>query len=142
MAARWHRDIAPGGWFACPDNLTLDGAGRLWVATDQGGGWAESSGAADGLWGLHTEAPRRGLGAMFFRAPVGAEVAGPYFTPDGESLFLGVQHPAKDGAKSYAGFERESRFEDAATRWPDFDPALPPRPSILAITRQGGGRIG
>lgn len=142
VAASWHPDIAPGGWFACPDNLTLDGAGRLWAATDQGGGWAESSGAADGLWALHTEAPRRGLGAMFFRAPVGAEVAGPCFTPDGESLFLSVQHPAKDGAKSYAGFARASRFEDAATRWPDFDPDLPPRPSILAITRTGGGRIG
>ncbi|MDA1356048.1 MAG: PhoX family phosphatase [Proteobacteria bacterium] len=141
-AARWHGDIAPGGWFSCPDNLTLDSAGRLWVATDQGGGWAVLSGSADGLWALHTQHPRRGLGAMFFRAPVGAEVAGPCFTPDGESLFLSVQHPAKDGAKNYAGFERESRFADAATHWPDFDPAMPPRPSVLAITRQGGGRIG
>jgi secreted PhoX family phosphatase len=67
---------------------------------------------------------------MFFRAPVGAEVAGPCFTPDGESLFLSVQHPAKDGAKSYAGFERASSFEDAATHWPDFDPALPPGASV------------
>ena len=79
---------------------------------------------------------------MFFRAPVGAEVAGPGFTPDGQSLFLSVQHPAKDGGKSYAGFERESRFEVAATHWPEFDPAGPLRPSILVITRQGGGRIG
>ncbi len=142
VAAAWHPDIAPGGWFACPDNLAVDPSGRLWVATDQGRGWAKSSGAADGLWALETEAPRRGLGAMLFRAPVGAEVAGPCFTPDGESLFLSVQHPARDGAKSYPGFERNSHFEDAATRWPDFDPALPPRPSVLAITRRGGGRIG
>ena len=142
VAAHWHPDSAAGGWFACPDNLALDGAGRLWVATDQGGSWAKSSGSADGLWALHAEAPRRGLAAMFFRAPVGAEVAGPCFTPDGESLFLNVQHPATDGVQDYAGFGRKSRFEDAATRWPDFDLALPPRPSIVAITRQGGGRIG
>ena len=45
-AARWHRDIAPGGWFACPDNLALVSTGCLWVATDQGGGWVASSGSA------------------------------------------------------------------------------------------------
>jgi secreted PhoX family phosphatase len=141
-AASWHPDTPPNGWFAGPDNLAVDPAGRLWVATDQGRGWAATSGSADGLWALETAGPRRGLAAMLFRAPVGAEVAGPCFTPDGESLFLSVQHPAADGTENYPGFERNSTFEDPATRWPDFDPALPPRPAVLAITRDGGGRIG
>jgi len=33
-------------------------------------------------------------------------------------------------------------FEAPATRWPDFDPAMPPRPAVLTITRRGGGRVG
>ncbi|MBT6441464.1 MAG: DUF839 domain-containing protein, partial [Alphaproteobacteria bacterium] len=79
---------------------------------------------------------------MFFRTPVGAELCGPCFTPDDKTLFVAVQHPGADGTKNYAGFARRSTFEDPATRWPDFSPAMPPRPSIVVITRNGGGRIG
>ncbi len=79
---------------------------------------------------------------MFFRAPVGAEVCGPAFTPDDETLFLSVQHPATDGTMHYKGFERESTFEDPATRWPDFNEKMPPRPSVVVITKKGGGKIG
>jgi secreted PhoX family phosphatase len=79
---------------------------------------------------------------MFFRGPVGGEICGPCFTPDGETLFVAVQHPAIDGAKKYKPFGRHSTFADPATRWPDFDPRIPPRPSIVVITKKGGGKIG
>jgi len=46
-----------------------------------------------------------------------------------------VQHPAADGVKG-------STYETPATRWPDFKPGTPPRPSVVAITRQDGGEIG
>jgi secreted PhoX family phosphatase len=72
---------------------------------------------------------------------VGGEMCGPYFTDDGETLFVAVQHPGTDGTKNLAGFERNSTFEDPATRWPDFDPAMPPRPAVVVITKQGGGKI-
>ena len=140
--ARWHPDISPDGWFACPDNSAVDHAGRLWVTTDQGGNWYRSSASADGIWAVETEGTLRGLAKMFFRVPVGAEMCGPCFTPDDETLFVAVQHPATDGAKHFRGFERDSTYEDPATRWPDFDPSMPPRPAIVAITRRGGGRIG
>ncbi len=72
---------------------------------------------------------------------MGAELCGPCFTPDGTSLFLAVQHPATDGVKDWKPFSRESTFEDPATRWPDFKPNMPPRPSVVAIRKKGGGKI-
>jgi secreted PhoX family phosphatase len=74
--------------------------------------------------------------------PVGAEMCGPCFTPDGKTLFVAVQHPGTDGTKDFPGFERSSTYEDPATRWPDFRDDLPPRPSVVAITRDDGGVIG
>jgi secreted PhoX family phosphatase len=94
------------------------------------------------VWSLETEGPLRGTGKHFFRCPVGAEMCGPCFTPDDRTLFVAVQHPATDGTKDYAPFGRSSTYEDPATRWPDFRPDMPPRPSVVAITKQDGGIIG
>jgi secreted PhoX family phosphatase len=77
----------------------------------------------------------------FFRCPAGAELCGPVFTPDDETLFVSIQHPADDG-KDWPAFGRNSTFEDPSTRWPDFEAGMPPRPSVVAITRRGGGKIG
>ena len=142
VAALWNPATSANGWFACPDNCAVDPDGRLWVATDQGSHWSKASGSADGLWALETEAGGRGTGKMFFRVPVGAELCGPRFTPDGKTLFVAVQHPATDGSKDYPAFARVSTFEDPATRWPDFDPKMPPRPSVVVITKQDGDAIG
>jgi secreted PhoX family phosphatase len=57
-------------------------------------------------------------------------------TPDMTTMFVAIQHPGESAdAKVLATFENPS------TRWPDFKPDMPPRPSIVAITRRGGGRI-
>ena len=140
VGAEWHPETSANGWFGSPDNCAIDADGRLWISTDQGSGWGKT-GKSDGLYALETEGEQRGLSRLFFRCPVGGELCGPYFTDDSETLFLAVQHPGTDGTKNYAGFERNSTFEDPATRWPDFDPAMPPRPSVLVVTKQGGGKI-
>ncbi len=141
VKASWHRDTTKDGWFGSPDNCAVDAKGRLWVATDQGSAWART-GKADGLYAMETKNGLSGLSKMFFRVPVGAELCGPRFTPDLETLFLSVQHPASDGVRHYAGFNRNSTFADPATRWPDFDDKMPPRPSVVMITKKGGGQIG
>lgn len=141
VGAMWNPATSDNGWFASPDNCAVDHRGRLWVTTDQGSGWAKS-GTADGVWALATEGEARGTGRMFFRVPVGAEMCGPVFTPDDETLFVAVQHPGADGARHYEPFGRESTFDDPVTRWPDFEDGMPPRPSVVVITRHGGGVIG
>ncbi|WP_374446137.1 PhoX family phosphatase [Stella sp.] len=119
----------PEDWLSCPDNLVFDAAGRLWIATDSG----LAAGAADGLYLATTEGPERGRVRRLYRAPIGAEVTGPAFTPDGRTLFLSVQHP---------GASRGSHFARPSTRWPDFAEGVPPRPSVVAITRDDGGPVG
>lgn len=140
VGAEWNPETSENGWFGSPDNCAFDAEGRLWVSTDQGSGWGKT-GKSDGLYGVETEGELRGHSKLFFRCPVGGELCGPYFTPDNETLFLAVQHPGTDGTKALKGFERASTFEDPATRWPDFDPKMPPRPSVVVVTRQGGGKI-
>jgi secreted PhoX family phosphatase len=139
IGALWNPETSDNGWFACPDNAAVDAKGRLWIATDQGEPWP--TGRADGLYALETEGARRRTAKLFFRCPVGAEMCGPCFTPDQETLFVAVQHPGADATDRYKGFERASTFADPATRWPDFDPNMPPRPSVLAIRKVGGGKI-
>ncbi|MCG8593619.1 MAG: PhoX family phosphatase [Kiloniellales bacterium] len=140
VGATWNPKTSEHGWFAAPDNCTFDSLGRLWISTDQGSAWS-LSGTADGLFGIETEGETRAYSKMFFRVPVGAELCGPIFTPDDRSLFLAVQHPASDGTKEFPGFERRSTFDDAATRWPDFKDDMPPRPSVVVVTKDDGGPI-
>jgi secreted PhoX family phosphatase len=141
VGASYHPETSANGWFASPDNCAIDHRGNLWVSTDQGGNWYRT-GTADGIWAVETEGELRGLSRMFFRVPVGAELCGPLFTPDDTTLFLAVQHPAADGTKYYAGFARASTYDDPATRWPDFQPDMPPRPAVVVITKADGGVIG
>lgn len=138
VGASFSTDTTANGWFGMPDNCAVDSDGRLWVSTD--GNNPSATGRTDGLWAVDTEGEARATSKLFFRVPVGAEMCGPVFTDDGETLFLAVQHPG-DGGDDWEGFGRPSYYEDLSTRWPDFDPAMPVRPSVVVVTRQGGGKI-
>lgn len=138
VGATFSTDTTVNGWFGMPDNCAVDSDGRLWVSTD--GNNPSATGRTDGLWAVDTEGEARATSKLFFRVPVGAEMCGPVFTGNGETLFLAVQHPG-DGGDDWEGFGRPSYYEDLSTRWPDFDPALPVRPSVVVVTKQGGGKI-
>ena len=130
VGARYHRATSDNGWLSCPDNCTFDAKGRIWIATD---GAPTAAGVADGLYGADTAGYGRGLTRCFFQAPTGAEVCGPILTPDDKAIFLAVQHPGEDAG---------STFERPSTRWPDFKDGVPPRPSVIVITKKDGGTIG
>ena len=135
--ASFSSETTRNGWFGMPDNLAVDNQGRVWIATD--GNSAVKTGRSDGIWALETEGPGRGTAKHFFRVPIGAEMCGPFFTPDDETFFVAVQHPGEaddDDPKA-----EPATFEKPTTRWPDFKDDMPPRPSIVVITKQGGGKI-
>lgn len=123
----YNPETQPGSWLATPDNCTFDKTGNIWVTSDG----AEHFGVADGVWLMATEGPKRALPQRFLRAPIGAEVCGPCFSPDQTTLFCAIQHPGND-----------SNFDKPDTRWPDYSDELPPRPSLIAITRQDGKAFG
>lgn len=129
--ARYLAPVSDQGWLACPDNVAFDARGRIWISTD---GQYEAIGRNEGLYAADTEGPGRGSTRLFFTSPVGSEITGPYFTPDGKTLFISIQHPGED--------PDESSYDHPSTRWPDFSSDMPPRPSVVAITKEDGGFIG
>jgi secreted PhoX family phosphatase len=138
VGATFHASTTRNGWFGMPDNCAVDHRGQLWIATDGNSG--SRTGRTDGVWAMETEGSRRGASKLFFRCPAGAELCGPEFTPDDETLFVAIQHPGE--ADDEDPKAQPATFENPATRWPDFRDGMPPRPSVLAITRKGGGKIG
>jgi secreted PhoX family phosphatase len=114
----------------CPDNLTVDGAGRLWVATDgQAGAFRspDGSGPNDGLFCVELDGPFRGRTRQFLSGPLEAEITGPVFSPGDRALFVSIQHPGAGGT-----------IDAPTSRWPDGTP----RPAVVVVTRDDGGPVG
>lgn len=127
--ARYHPQVSENGWLSSPDNIAFDNKGRLWIATDGLSGM----GLADGAYVSDTQGPYRALTRHFYRTPIGAELCGPELNGDGSAYFAAVQHP---------GATKNSTFDNPSTRWPDFQPGMPPRPSVQVIVKRGGGEVG
>jgi uncharacterized protein len=116
-------DLSPIG---SPDNVGFDRAGNLWVVTDG----TQPQATNDGAWVCPTVGPNRGRLQQFMSAPVGAEVCGCCFSPDGETLFLSIQHPGEGGT-----------VLEPKSHWPD-GPGTQPRASVIAVRKEGGGVVG
>ena len=115
--------------FSCPDNLAFDLSGNLWLTSDMSGSVMNK---ADGPYMPFKNnslfvIPRYGKDAgkviRVASAPRDAELTGPWFAPDGKTLFLSVQHPG----------EQTTDLNNPTSRWP-FDEDEVPKPSVVAIT--------
>lgn len=133
--AMYHPATSANGWFTDPDNLSVDPAGRLWVATDG----PPPEGIADALFVMDTEGPGRALPRLFYVAPIGSECCSPTFTPDGQTVFISIQHP---GELRLADDEDATSIEDAGTLWPDFVAGMPARPSLIVLSRDDNRTVG
>ena len=110
---------------SCPDNVTFDSAGNLWIATD-----GNALGSNDGLFATAIEGSERGHLKQFLTVPYGAETCGPFITGDDRSVFVAVQHP---------GEITGATLDKPASTWPDGDFA---KPAVVVTWRLDGGPIG
>lgn len=120
-----------GNKLSNPDNFAFDNHGRIWICTD---GQESAIGVNDGLYVSQTAGDKKAQPQLFFTSPVGAEITGPEFTPDGKTLFLSIQHPGE-------GYKKSS-YHRPSTRWPNFEEGKPPLPTVITITKKDGGEIG
>ncbi|MCB4820381.1 PhoX family protein [Roseicella aerolata] len=130
--ARYGRAGLPPGsaWPENPDTVTVDARGRAWIGTDRGGRVGPQ---AEGLYVCDLDGPGRGVPLPIYGAPRAASIGGAALTPDGEVLFTAVRHP---------GAEPGTSFERPATRWPEFQPGVPPRTTLIGLVRGAGGPVG
>jgi len=122
-----------GAWLVSPCALACDGGGRLWIGTGAGAEGQMKAGLADAIYACDTEGPGRGLLRRFYAAPRGATIGGLAFTPGQQSLLAAVRRP---------GFAAGASFANPGTRWPEATGPLPPRSTVVALSRSSGGPVG
>ena len=143
-----------------PDGLWFSGRGVCWIQTDDGaytdvtncmllaalpgtvgdGGTrtvtnTDSTGATKQVTTRVGAVPGARL-RRFLVGPKDCEITGITETPDGQTIFVNIQHPGEDTPPAQIG--NPSAF---TSHWPDGGLARP-RSAVLAITKNGGGVVG
>ncbi|GII42092.1 PhoX family protein [Planotetraspora phitsanulokensis] len=112
---------------SCPDNVTFDAQGNLWISTD-----GNALKKNDGLFAMPVAGSERGRVRQFLTVPFGAETCGPLITADQLSVFVAVQHPGEiTGATP----------DNPSSHWPDGGSSQP-RPSVAVAWHKQGKKIG
>lgn len=128
--------LSSGAQFACPDGLSFDKKGRLWIQTDVSDHELNRGKMASfGNNQMLVADPLTGHVKRFLVGPVGQEITGFTCTPDQRTIFVNIQHP---GATTSAWGFAAGRY---ASNWPD-GPGAVPRSATIAISRVDGGFIG
>jgi secreted PhoX family phosphatase len=127
-----------GDIYACPDGITFDKQGVLWIQTD-----------AHATQMYKGELARIGNNQMlacdtatgetrrFLTGPTNCEVTGVALTPDSTTMFVSIQHPG----------ETPSDRSDPAnpshySNWPDYARNGRPRSALVVIRKIDGGVVG
>jgi secreted PhoX family phosphatase len=134
-------NVKGGVAFACPDGLSFDRRGVLWIQTD-----SSAKSMASGDWAnignnqMLAADPGTGEVRRFLTAPPGAEVTAMTMTPDGRHMFVNIQHPGE------APQDHPPRNDPADPKkhsaWPDGPSGGRPRAATIVIRRADGGPVG
>ena len=147
-----------GLWFARPQNPSGVGRPLLWIQTDDGAFTDRTNcmmlaalpgrvgdGAARTITNTNgttaTQATFVGAAATaatlrrFLVGPVQAEITGVDTTPDGRTVFVGIQHPGENGTPAAPSSNWPANQNGAA-------PGVRPRSAVVAVTRTDGGIVG
>ncbi|MCF2875769.1 MULTISPECIES: PhoX family protein [unclassified Tenacibaculum] len=114
--------------FSCPDNLAFDLSGNLWMTSDMSGSSMNREDKPympfknNSLFVIPRYGKEAGKIIRVASAPKDAELTGPWFSPDGETLFLSVQHPG----------EQTKDIKNPTSTWP-FDADNIPKSAVVAI---------
>jgi secreted PhoX family phosphatase len=71
----------------------------------------------------------------FLIGPVQSEITGVDTTPDGRTVFVGIQHPGENGTPAAPSSNWPANQNGAA-------PGVRPRSAVVAVTRTDGGIVG
>ncbi|MEZ6141824.1 MAG: DUF839 domain-containing protein [Zavarzinella sp.] len=117
----------PQSGLACPDNLAFDADGNLWcvcdISSSKIGSGVYKSFGNNGLYVIPTSGDSAGDAFQFASGPNDAELTGPWFSEDGKTLFLSVQHPGEESPDK----------QNLTSNWPG-KPGDIPKPAVVAIT--------
>ncbi|MEM7552255.1 MAG: alkaline phosphatase PhoX [Bacteroidota bacterium] len=114
--------------FSCPDNMAFDLSGNLWITSDMSGSAMNKEDGPylafknNSLFVVPRYGKDEGKVIRVASAPRDSELTGPWFSPDGKTLFLSVQHPG----------EQTTDLENPTSKWP-FDEDNIPKPAVVAI---------
>lgn len=113
---------------ACPDNLSFDSAGNLWIATDgapSAWGGIFSPAPNDAIHALPVEGAERGRTRQFLSGPIGCEVAALLVADEDRLVLASIQHPGEG-----------STLASPTSTWP----GRVPRSAVVAVTPTGWTR--
>lgn len=115
--------------FSSPDNLAIDRNGNLWLTNDVSGsniGKPEYAFSGNnGLYFIPLAGHWAGQAIRVASAPKDAEFTGPQFSPDGQSLFLSVQHPG----------ETSTSLKQLTSHWPNGGNSIP-KSAVVVLSGQ------
>jgi hypothetical protein len=140
-----------GDAFGAPDGIWVDQRGMVWIQTDISSGVLGTGNFANLPNNMMLACdPETKQVKRFMTGPYGCEITGVISTPDGKTMFVGIQHPG-EGASDATDPTQPNRV----STWPGVSnatgglPVTPaygalgrPRSTVVVVTKNDGGVIG